>query len=282
MMTKISIIVPCYNQAQYLPDCLQSVVEQTYSDWECIIVDDGSPDNTEEVALEWAAKDNRIKYLKKENGGLCSARNAGISKAEGEWILPLDADDKIGNRYLELAYNRMIAEPNVGLIYANAVFFGDKNGNWNLMPYDYKTLLRSNIIYCSAFYKKEDWIKCGGYDINMKHGWEDWELWINLLGTTKKGVHRLNYTGFYYRIKNISMIESFMKNQDIIKETTVYVFKKHIDKYIENFGTFQSVLDSNDNLRRANEDLKNRLTRYENNYLIKMINKLYSFYKKLK
>ena len=78
------------------------------------------------------------------------------------------------------------------------------------------------------------------------------------------------------------MIESFMKNQDIIKETTVYVFKKHIDKYIENFGTFQSVLDSNDNLRRTNEDLKNRLTRYENNYLIKMINKLYSFYKKLK
>ena len=99
----ISVIVPCYNQAQYLDECLQSVLEQTYQNWECIIVNDGSPDNTEEVVKKWTEKDPRFKYLKKENGGLSSARNAGIKAAEGEWILPLDADDKIGDRYLELA-----------------------------------------------------------------------------------------------------------------------------------------------------------------------------------
>ena len=100
-MTLISVIVPCYNQAQYLDECLQSVLDQTYTDWECIIVNDGSPDHTEEIAKKWVEKDARFRYLFKENGGLSSARNAGIEIAKGEWILPLDADDKIGNQYLE-------------------------------------------------------------------------------------------------------------------------------------------------------------------------------------
>ena len=99
----ISVIVPCYNQAQYLDECLQPVLDQTYTDWECIIVNDGSPDHTEEVAKKWLKKDPRFKYIHKENGGLSSARNAGITQAKGEWVLPLDADDKIGNLYLELA-----------------------------------------------------------------------------------------------------------------------------------------------------------------------------------
>lgn len=81
----ISVIVPCYNQAQYLDECLQSVYDQTYQNWECIIVNDGSPDNTEEIVLQWTKKDARFNYLKKENGGLSSARNAGIDIAKGEF-----------------------------------------------------------------------------------------------------------------------------------------------------------------------------------------------------
>ena len=77
-MPKISVIVPCYNQAQYLDECLNSVLEQTYKDWECIIVNDGSPDNTEEVAKEWVKKDSRFKYFYKNNGGVNSARNSGL------------------------------------------------------------------------------------------------------------------------------------------------------------------------------------------------------------
>lgn len=74
-LSLISVIVPCYNQAQYLDECLQSVLDQTYQNWECIIVNDGSPDNTEEIALRWTKKDSRFRYLKKENEGLSSARN---------------------------------------------------------------------------------------------------------------------------------------------------------------------------------------------------------------
>lgn len=280
-MTTISIIVPCYNQAQYLPDCLQSVVEQTYSHWECIIVNDGSPDNTEAVALEWAAKDNRIKYLKKENGGLCSARNAGISSAEGKWILPLDADDKIGKDYLKFAHDIMISKSEVGLIYANANYFGDREEVWALPEYNLKTLLRANMIYCSAFYKKEDWIRIGGYDTNMKNGWEDWEFWIHLLGTSNKKVYKLEYTGFYYRIKNDSMIYTFVRNDEVLLNTIKYVFKKHIDLYLNNFGTYQYLLDTIDDLRYSEHILKEKTGRYENNLMIKFQKKIYFFFKKI-
>lgn len=280
-MTTISIIVPCYNQAQYLPDCLQSVVEQTYSHWECIIVNDGSPDNTEAVALEWAAKDNRIKYLKKENGGLCSARNAGISSAEGKWILPLDADDKIGKDYLKFAHDIMVSKSEVGLIYANANYFGDREEVWALPEYNLKTLLRANMIYCSAFYKKEDWIRIGGYDTNMKNGWEDWEFWIHLLGTSNKKVYKLEYTGFYYRIKNNSMIYTFVRNDEVLLNTIKYVFKKHIDLYLNNFGTYQYLLDTIDDLRYSEHILKEKTGRYENNLMIKFQKKIYFFFKKI-
>ncbi|MDP4201302.1 MAG: glycosyltransferase family 2 protein [Bacteroidota bacterium] len=89
----ISVIVPCYNQAQYLPEALDSVLAQTYTNWECIIVNDGSPDNTEEIAKTYCNKDSRFKYILKENGGLSSARNAGMANAKGQYIQFLDADD---------------------------------------------------------------------------------------------------------------------------------------------------------------------------------------------
>lgn len=89
----VSVIVPCYNQAEYLSEALESVFNQTYQNWECIIVNDGSTDYTENVAKEWCEKDKRFIYLKKENGGLSSARNAGIKAVVGEWIQFLDSDD---------------------------------------------------------------------------------------------------------------------------------------------------------------------------------------------
>jgi len=94
-MPKVSIIIPTYNRADLLPRAVQSVINQTYKDWELLIVDDGSADNTKEVVEKFAKKDPRIKYFYKENGGQGSARNLGIKNARGEWILPLDSDDAL-------------------------------------------------------------------------------------------------------------------------------------------------------------------------------------------
>lgn len=91
----VSIIIPCYNQVHFLPEALQSVLDQTYNHWECVIVDDGSPDNTEEIAANWIKKDSRFYYYKKKNEGVGTARNLGIQKAKGNFIQFLDADDVI-------------------------------------------------------------------------------------------------------------------------------------------------------------------------------------------
>ena len=94
-MQKVSIIIPVYNHAQWLPDAISSALNQTVP-CEVIVVNDGSPDNTSEVAKMFD-----VKLIEKENGGLTSARNAGIKEATGEWILTLDADDKIAPDFVE-------------------------------------------------------------------------------------------------------------------------------------------------------------------------------------
>ena len=128
----VSIIVPCYNQSQYLDECLNSVLNQTYLNWECIIVNDGSPDQTCEVANKWLAKDIRFSYIEKENGGVSSARNIGIDAANGEFILPLDADDKIGDTYITKAIIAFNQNELLKVVYCNAEKFGNENGIWSL------------------------------------------------------------------------------------------------------------------------------------------------------
>lgn len=110
MNYKISVIIPCYNQAKYLKDAIDSVLAQTYSNWECIIINDGSTDHTETIALAFTTKDTRIKYVKKENGGLSSARNAGLDVAVGKYIQFLDADDILLANKFETQLN-MLTEP---------------------------------------------------------------------------------------------------------------------------------------------------------------------------
>jgi len=243
----VSIIVPCYNQAQYLDECLNSVLDQTYPNWECIIVNDGSPDNTEEVAMKWTNKDERFKYLYKTNGGLSSARNEGIKNAVGTLILPLDADDKIANIYCELAINALVNNSSLSLIYANSEKFGLVNEIWDLPDFSVEKLATENLIYCSAFFKKEDWERVGGYDENLMQGLEDWEFWIAIL---KKGgnVIKLKETCFYYRIKETSMITSLTNENK--KRIFDYISIKHADFFVKHLGSFFKLQEKINTLER--------------------------------
>ena len=100
-----SVIVPVYKVEEYLPGCIESVLNQTFSDFELILVDDGSPDKCPEICESFREKDERIKVVYKPNGGLASARRAGIKEATGEYVFNLDSDDLIENDTLECAYN---------------------------------------------------------------------------------------------------------------------------------------------------------------------------------
>ena len=105
-MTKISVIVPVYNVEELLPKCLDSLVNQTFDDYEVIVVNDGSPDNSQKIIDDYYKKyPNIIKPLKKENGGLSSARNYGLKYATGEYVLYVDSDDYVSSDILEKMYS---------------------------------------------------------------------------------------------------------------------------------------------------------------------------------
>lgn len=250
---KISIIVPCYNQAQYLDECLHSVVNQSFTEWECIIVNDGSTDNTTEIAKNWQEKDNRFKYISILNGGVANARNRGIELAENEWILPLDADDKISPNYLLLASEYFQSNPK--LIYGKAELFGEVNKPWNLETYSYRQLLASNIIYVSSLFKKSTWEKSRKFDSNLKAGLEDWDFWLEILNPEDK-ICYLPELVFHYRIKSGSRNKSFHDDQLKMESVKQYLFKKHQAKYEEELGDNINVISTLMKTERENAVLR--------------------------
>jgi len=229
MKQLVSIIVPCYNQAQYLDEALQSVLDQTYSNWECIIVNDGSTDDTASIVKDWLTKDKRFCYLEQENNGVSNARNSGIARSEGEFILPLDADDFLSENYLEECL-RKIKNNNIKVVYGKGAFFGDQDGELPLLPASLENLLKQNCIHCSGLFRKKDWKLNNGYDANMIHGFEDWEFWINIL---KRGGRALlvDQCVLNYRIKFFSRSTDVNSNVRKYEEMIDYIFKKHINLY---------------------------------------------------
>lgn len=239
-MPPISIIVPCYNQAQYLDECLQSVLDQTWQDWECIIVNDGSSDNTQEIAEKWCRKDSRFSYLHKENGGVASARNLGLDHARFDWILPLDGDDRIGKQYLQLAVAKI--EEGYDLIYCNGAYFGSREGIIQYGDYSFPELLQYNMIFVSAVFniKKAQNIR---FDISPENSFEDWEFWINYLKNNDRKVIKLQETLFYYRIRGNSRNALTIDDTALTETARKYIYKKYAPVYHIIFGDYLDLLN---------------------------------------
>ena len=252
----VSVIIPCYNQGIYLNETLDSVLSQSHKQWECIIVNDGSTDQSESIARAWCKKDSRFKYLSKLNAGLPSARNEGIAQAIGDYILPLDADDLIHKTYLQQALHAFNNNKSLSLVYCKAQKFGIENGQWELNKYDYKYLLVCNSIFCSAIYRKTDWSRIGGYDETFKNGFEDWDFWIRLLNS-KSLVYQIPKILFFYRIKELSMYKN-MKLVDI-ESAKWKIFQKNQVKYQEYFKSPSSVFEECTGLKYENERLQNHI-----------------------
>ena len=117
-MISISIIVPVYKAELFLPRCIDSILTQTFTDFELLLIDDGSPDNSGSICDEYALKDKRIRVFHKENGGVSSARNLGLDNAKGEWITFIDADDWISNTFIEHLYKPILSNNNIEFVQA--------------------------------------------------------------------------------------------------------------------------------------------------------------------
>ncbi|MGY5352571.1 glycosyltransferase family 2 protein [Wenyingzhuangia sp. IMCC45533] len=231
MKNVVSVIVPCYNQEDYVIETLESVLNQTYRNWECIIINDGSTDNSEQIVKDFIKIDSRFKLFTIGNKGLSNARNIGVSKASGEYILPLDSDDKIHEEYLSLAVEEFIKDASTKLVYCNAELFDYESGFWELPVYSYNYLFYGNCIFCTAMYKRGDYFsQTSGYDVNMVYGYEDWEFWLQLLDKNSRVV-KLEKILFYYRRHEISMSKTILQ-KDRSKWTYDYVYNKHFEKYM--------------------------------------------------
>ena len=119
----VSVIIPCFNQGCFINDAVKSVLNSSYQNIEIIIVNDGSTDFLTNEVLK-GFNDERIKVINQTNQGVCAARNNGINEANGEFILPLDADDKIAPLYIEKAVKVLHENPKIGIVYCDAESFG--------------------------------------------------------------------------------------------------------------------------------------------------------------
>ena len=227
----VSIITPCYNQGPFLAEALESVLAQTFSLWECLIINDGSTDNTEEVALKYTMKDSRFIYIHQENLGVIAARNNGIRKSRGKYILPLDGDDKITNKYLEKAIEVLEHNDDVKIVYGDVEVFGASQGEYKLEPYSIRTLLVMNCISNSSFFRRTDFDRCGGYNPNMDGGYEDWDFWISLL---EEGglVYKIDIVGHLYRIHQRSRNVEALTKSSILTE---HIWMNHLPLYQQEY-----------------------------------------------
>ena len=267
--TLVSVIVPCYNHAHYLPDALLSILNQTYTHWECIIINDGSPDNTDEVAQQWLIKDSRFKYYKKENGGLSSARNYGIERALGKYIVTLDADDKFEKSFIEQAVKILNKNPEMGIVSCWGYRFNE-NKIYDLFKPNGKNLndyLFSSAALASAMFRKKCWVEVKGYDEQMKMGYEDWEYYLRI---SKNGwkTNIIEEPLFYYRQHNSSMRTIAQNNYDVkIKK---YIFNKHRELYIEYFDkTIENLLLSADKNKKEEQKRINSIDYRLGNTILK-------------
>jgi glycosyltransferase involved in cell wall biosynthesis len=225
----VTVIVPCYNQAQYLPEAVASVAAQTLADLEIIIVNDGSPDDTSQVARGLMKKyaGRRIRLLEKKNGGLAGARNAGIRSAAGAYILPLDADDRIEPAMLERTAALLEENPGMAIAYTDVSHFGVVQKTIQAAEYDFKKLCLGNQLNYCSLYRWEAWERAGGYNPNMIWGYEDWNFWISC-GERGLRAQRIPGALLQYRVKDASMYTAAAANDKALRARIVL---NHPDLY---------------------------------------------------
>ncbi len=199
---KISVIIPAYNTAKYIPACLDSVLSQTLSDIEIICINDGSPDNALEIFNDYATRDPRIRVITQQNTGICAARNNAIAAARGKYIFPLDSDDMIAPNCLEYLYH-IITTTKYSVVCPMGILFDATPGSLWKMP----SINRFNMyggrngIHNSSLFPKNLWEKYGGYCMELNRlGGEDYDFWLCFLDDNQK-IYRTEIPLFFYRIK---------------------------------------------------------------------------------
>lgn len=246
---KVSIIIACYNAENWVVDAIESALSQTYKNTEIICIDDCSTDKTFEIISRYES--NPIVHILKnsKNLGVVRSRNLAIKESGGDYILPLDADDKIDPTYIEKAVN-ILNDSSIGIVYCDVMLFGNKTGKWKLPVFDIKTILFQNCIHSCAMFRRKDFFTVGCYKTYMDKGLEDWDLWLSIISLYKEknnfGVYKIPEILFYYRkIKEGSRSTSF---DDFKINLYSNLIVNHSDLYLSNTEVIKRVFGMTDKI----------------------------------
>ena len=224
---KVSVIMPCFNHGEFLAEAVESVTRVRRDDIELVVVDDGSTDEKTQKEMENLCAQG-IKVIRQQNKGLAAARNAAVMASQGEYLFPLDADDRMRWGWIDSAIRILDSESQIGVVYGDTQFFGALKDLWKPGPFDGDRLLHSNYIPCSALYRRLVWEQNGGYDGTMPvQGFEDWDLWVGALEHAWQFAY-IPEVFFDYRRAEQSMLTRAKKSEAQVAE---FVAKKHSRAY---------------------------------------------------
>lgn len=203
----ISVIIPSYNYAKYLPEAITSVAKQTYGDWELVVVDDGSTDKSAKVAVDTIKTlkiADRASVISKENGGLVSARKVGFAKSSGDYVMFLDADDVLHKQYLSKTAKVLDNSYTTDIVYTDYTMFGSHTRTHHQSDFTVQGLLGGCIITNSALFRRECFFPYLATEYRTGIGGEDWDFW---LGCIERGhiAYRLPESLLYYRVHGSSL-----------------------------------------------------------------------------
>jgi glycosyltransferase involved in cell wall biosynthesis len=237
----VSIIIPCYNHGQFIQEALDSVQQNNSDDfYEIIIVNDGSSDEGTILKLN-DLREKGYRVIDQDNKGLSAARNTGIEKANGKYILPLDSDNKIDPQYYRKALSIFESNQGIGVVYSDKQLFGENERSVEVGPFDLQKLLPGNYIDACAVFRKECWIQINGYDEKIPGGYyEDWEFWLSIAKNNWRFEY-LNETLFSYRVSPVSLNTRALDPKSR-EETIRYIIEKHADLYNQNYIKVVSAL----------------------------------------
>lgn len=226
-LPRVSVVIPCYNYARYLPEAIESVLAQHVPAKliEIVIVDDDSTDDTAAVAAGYVERlPDRVRYLHQPNAGVGAARNRGIASSRGGFFICLDADDRLHPEYVGKALAIADAE-GADIVYPQLQLFGAEEGVWRMAPWDPQELYRRNIVPTAALVRRVVWETTGGFKDVMRQGYEDWEFWITAAEAGFRGRH-LPEPLIFYRRHGPSYLDSVFKHADAMRAMIVRLHPK--------------------------------------------------------
>jgi glycosyltransferase involved in cell wall biosynthesis len=180
----VSIVIACHNYGRFLGEAIESALQQTYQPIEVVVVDDGSTDDSVQVARRYP-----VRLLTQPNSGICITGNRGTAASNGKFVLRLDADDRLARTYVAETLGALRSHPEAAFAYTAVEYFGSETGTYPIEDFNAQTLAERNYIHASALMRRAAFDAVGGYDLGMRASrYEDWDLWLRFAERGVRGV----------------------------------------------------------------------------------------------